>query len=155
MSRQTVARAARSALKAAHFEVQENGAGTYTGSVTLPPNSLLYDVVVYNEVLWAAGTSASLEVGDGDDPDGYYTAVDLKATDLLAQESISFAAQGGVGGAYLTVGTNTHFSDVVYPSGGEITWTVVSQGAGTAGRTHIYVLYFEPDVNVNSLVVTQ
>jgi hypothetical protein len=43
----------------------------------------------------------TLKVGDVADDDGYFTGVDLKATDLLAGESLSFALAGGKAGAYI------------------------------------------------------
>ena len=42
-----------------------------------------------------------MDVGDVADPNGYYAAINLKATDLLAGESISFALAGGKAGAYI------------------------------------------------------
>jgi len=126
----------------------ENGAGTYTADFTLPAGSTLYDIVVTAEALWTAGTSASLEVGNSGDPDGYLTAVDLKATDLLAGESVSIGGglytAGGTAGADAVVGTNTHIVDRYYAAEEIIKATVVSVGAGTAGRTRVDVLYFGP-----------
>jgi hypothetical protein len=117
------------------------GAGTYTGEVVVPAGAWLLDIMVQNVALWTAATSASLEVGDATDPDGFYTAVDLKATDLLANESISFAQQGGVGGAYLPAG---HVLGRYSASERTITATVVTVGAGgTAGRTRVLVQYID------------
>ena len=124
----------------------ENGAGTYTAEFTLPAGSTLYDIVVTAEALWAAGTSASLQVGNAGDPDGFLTAVDLKATDLLAGESISIGGgtdtAGGTAGADATVGTNTHIQDRYYSAESTITATVASVGAGTTGRTRVDILFY-------------
>lgn len=122
----------------------ENGAGTYTADFNLPVGATLLDIIVEAEALWDAATSASLQVGDVGDPDGYLTAVDLKATDLLAGESVSLGSTqvlGGVVGAYGTVGTSTHL-DRNYDSDSArlITATVASVGAGTLGRTKVTVL---------------
>lgn len=76
-------------------------AGTYTGSVTQPAGSQLLDIILYGVALWNSGTSATGIVGDVADPDGYYTGINLSATDLLATESISFALAGGKAGAYI------------------------------------------------------
>ncbi len=78
---------------------EEGAAGTYTGNVTVPKGATILDVVVHAVALWGAGTSATLIVGDVTDPDGFLTAVDLKATDLLADESISQGLTGGKEGA--------------------------------------------------------
>lgn len=126
----------------------EDGAGTYGAEFILPAGSTLYDIIVTAEALWTAATSASLEVGNAGDPDGYLTAVDLKATDLLAGESVSIGGglytAGGTAGADAVVGTNTHIVDRYYSAESTILATVVSVGAGTAGRTRVDVLYFGP-----------
>lgn len=119
----------------------EDGAGTYTGAVSVPAGATILDIIVNGVALWAAGTSASMEVGDGTDPDGYYTAVNLKATDLLAGESISFALAGGKAGAYIA---NSQVSPRYSASARTITGTVVSQGAGTTGRTRMIVIFALP-----------
>ncbi len=120
----------------------ENGAGTYTGAVELPAGATLLDIVVHNDVLWAAATSATMKVGDTDD-DGYYTGVNLKATDLLANESLSFAREGGKGGAYYA-GTGTHWTNRYSAAARTINGIITSVGAGTAGRTRMVVLYVLP-----------
>lgn len=117
----------------------ENGAGTYTGSVELPAGSTLLDIIVHATALWTAATSASLDVGDTD-ADGYYAAVNLKATDLLAGESLSFSHAGGKGGAYFA-GSNTHVTNRYSSTARTITGVVTSVGSGTAGRTRMVVVY--------------
>src|SRR5215216_2360981 len=47
----------------------EAGAGTYTGSVTVPATAVITNVRVWSSVLWAAATSALMDVGDVTDPD--------------------------------------------------------------------------------------
>ena len=74
-------------------------AGTWNGSFQVPAEAVLIDVIVHGNALWTATTSATLIVGDVADDDGIFTAVNLKATDLLAGESISFADNGGKQGA--------------------------------------------------------
>jgi len=87
--------------KVRHF-TETTGAGTYTAAVSLPAGATVLDIIIDGVALWTATTSAELIVGDGTDPDGYYTAVDLKAADLLAGESLSFGKAGGQEGAYVT-----------------------------------------------------
>lgn len=79
----------------------ENGgaAGVYSASFEIPAGAVLIDVIVHGTALWTAGTSATLIVGDATDDDGIYTAVNLKATDLLAGESLSMSQAGGKHGA--------------------------------------------------------
>jgi len=139
----TVAPAGVVSVMAQSARISENGAGTYTATFNLPPKATLLDIVVEAEALWTAGTSAVIDVGDTADPDGYFSAVNLKATDLLAGESVSLGStqvNGGDGAAYVIVGTSTHLSRRYSSAARVITATITSVGAGTAGRTKITVL---------------
>ena len=125
----------------------ENGAGTYTGSVSLPAGATLIDIIVNGVALWTAATSAVLKVGDAADDDGFYTAVDLKATDLLAGESLSLTAPGGQQGAYVVPGATDdayQISKRYSATARVISGIVTSVGAGTAGRTRMLVIYAAP-----------
>lgn len=124
------------------------GAGTYTGSVSIPAGATIVDIIVNGVALWTAATSAVLKVGDAADDDGYFTAVDLKATDLLAGESISFAQAGGKAGAYIA---NSQVSPRYSASARVVSGIVTTVGgSGTAGRTRMTVLWTLP----SSLYVT-
>lgn len=149
-----VAPAAPVSVQAQIARFVEAGAGTYTAEFTLPPKAILLDIVVTGEALWTAATSAALIVGDADDDDGYFVSTDLKATDLLANESIALGGletAGGKLGAYATVGTTTHLTHRAAEEIGagatagagtrKVIAKVVSVGAGTGGRTSITVLY--------------
>ena len=118
----------------------ENGAGTYTGAVVVPAGATILDIIVNGVALWAAGTSATMIVGDTDD-DGFYTGVNLKATDLLAGESLSFSHAGGKAGAYIA---NSQVSPRYSASARTINGIVTSVGAGTTGRTRMLVIYALP-----------
>lgn len=136
-------------LEAAEVTFTETtGAGTYTGSVSLPAGATLVDIIINGVALWAATTSATLIVGDGTDPDGYYTAVNLKATDLLAGESISFALAGGKAGAYIA---NSQVSPRYSASARTITGEVTTVGAaGATGVTRMVVIYVKPTATAAS-----
>lgn len=138
-------------IQAVEVEFTEAGAGTYTGSVKLPPNATLIDILISQRALWAAATSATMIVGDAADDDGYYTGVNLKATDLLADESLSFAQAGGKAGAY-NAGTNTHWNKRTQVTERTITGKVTSVGAGTTGRTKMTVLYALPLGNARQAI---
>ena len=143
----TISPAGPVGIQRASARFVENGAGTYTADFVIPAGSEIYDIVVTAEALWTAATSAALVVGEVADPDGFLASVNLKATDLLAGESISLQStqvRGGNTGAYLTVGTSTHVGPRYSASERTITATVTSVGAGTAGRTRVSVLYFAP-----------
>ena len=119
----------------------ETGAVTYTCSVTVPAGATIIDIIVNGVALWAAATSATMKVGDVADDDGYYTAVNLKATDLLAGESLSFALAGGKAGAYIA---NSQVSPRYSATARTIAGVVTSVGAGTTGRTRMLVIYVAP-----------
>jgi hypothetical protein len=118
---------------------ESTGAGTYTASVLLDAGSTLLDIIVNGVALWTATTSATLIVGDAGNDDGFYAAVDLKATDLLAGESLSFAFAAGKAGAYIA---NSQVSPRYTGNGRTITAKVTTEGAaGDAGRTRVLVVY--------------
>ncbi len=136
----------------------ENGAGTYTGTVVLPANAELINIIVHGEALWTAATSATLIVGDATDDDGYFTAVNLKATDLLAGESIDLYREGGKFGAdvavdYTSVATigASQIKRRLLTAERTMQAKVTSVGAGTAGRTRVTFIYAPR----NETVITQ
>jgi hypothetical protein len=129
-------------VRSAEITIAEAGAaGVYTGTVVIPAGAVLLDIVVNGVALWTAGTAATLIVGDGTDPDGYYTGVNLKATDLLAGESISFALAGGKAGAYIA---NSQVSPRYSATARNIIAEVTTTGTtATAGRTRVTVVYVQ------------
>jgi hypothetical protein len=117
---------------------ETSGAGVWTGSVTLPAGSTLLDIIVNNVALWDSETSADMDVGDAATPSGYFAGIDLKATDLLAGESISF----GLAGAYIA---NSHVSPRYAAAQRVISGIVTKVGTtGTAGRTRMTVVWSLP-----------
>lgn len=141
----TVSPATVVSVQALQARIVENGAGTYTADFKLPINATLVDIIVEARALWAAATSATLIVGDVDDDDGWFTAVNLKATDLLAGQSIrlsgNLATAGGKIGAYGNLDTNTQFSVGSGAAARTVTAKVTSVGAGATGNTVVTVLY--------------
>lgn len=121
---------------------ETSGAGVWTGTVTIPAGATLVNILVSGVALWTSQTSAVLDVGDITDPDGFFTQVDLKATDLLAGESISFDNAGGKAGAYIA---NSQVSPRYYSGADAIKGILTKVGtSGTAGRTRMVVLYLLP-----------
>lgn len=126
----------------------ENGAGTYTGTVVLPAGATIIDILVHADALWTAATSAALIVGDTVDDNGFYDAVDLKATDLLAAESLSLAYPAGQFGAdtvvdYTSVATigASYIKRRQLSTERTMQAKVTSVGAGTAGRTRVTFIF--------------
>jgi hypothetical protein len=122
---------------------QTSAAGTYTSpAVTVPAGGLLLDIKVWSTVLWNAGTSSTMKVGDTDD-DGWFTGIDLQATDLLVGEEINFVQTGGKEGAYLSTSTGKR-SAAYSASARDIVGIITQVGTGTAGRTFMAVVYVLP-----------
>ena len=121
---------------------ETDGAGTYTGSVTIPAGATIHDIVVNGVALWDNAGAVTLKVGDAADDDGYYTAVNLKATDLLAGESISFDLAGGKAGAYIA---NSQVSPRYSATQRVISGIITSASTGgSAGRTRMTVIWSAP-----------
>ena len=114
-------------------------AGTYTAPFNVPAYAVIEDIIVSQITPWNAGTSAALDVGDAADPNGFYAAVNMKATDLVAGESLSFSHAGGKAGAYNS-GTNTHWDARASSSDRVVTASLVTVGTATAGSTLITVV---------------
>lgn len=130
-------------MKAREILFTEAGAaGVYTGSVTIPAGATIHDIIVNGVALWTAGTSATMTVGDAGNASGYFTGVNLKATDLLAGESLSFDQAGGKAGAYIA---NSQVSPRYSASERVIRGVVTTVGTtGNAGRTRMTVVYSQP-----------
>ena len=145
--------------------VEAGAAGVYTGSVSLPAGATLLDIIIYNTVLWTAGTSALMDVGDVADPNGFYNQINLKATDLLAAESISFAFPGGKGGADLdaidvggeggsAASADVHVRRRYLSTARVISGVVTTVGTtATAGRTRMIVLWVAPGAQTTATKV--
>lgn len=131
------------AMKAVEVTFTEtSGAGTYTGSVSVPAGATIQDIIINGVALWNNAGACTLKVGDAADDDGYFTAVDLKATDLLAGESLSFALAGGKAGAYIANSqVSPRYSATARVISGII--TTASTG-GSTGRTRMLVIYSLP-----------
>ncbi len=138
------------------FFTQTAANAVHTGSVTLPPGSTLIDIIVHAAAVWDSGTSAVMKVGDTNDDDGYFTAVNVKATDLTGAQSISFGYTGGKEGAYLDGGEAA--GDHVrrrYLAGNRVISGIITDVnvAGTAGRTRMTVVFSLPTTPVAATVV--
>ena len=123
---------------------------THTGTVEIPAGSTLLNIQCVNTVLWTGGT-ATLIVGDDDDPNGWFEATNLKATDQLVGEVLDISNAenwGGKNGAYLVAATGRKgraeaaYSGVYAASATEVIGVVtVGTPATTAGRTFMTVTY--------------
>ena len=124
-------------------------AGTYEASIKVPAGAYILDVIVAGVVVWNAGTSATLIVGDADDDNLYYTGVNASATDLVAGEILSFGHDGGK----LGVG-NTDDNGLVgsYQAAiRQVTCKMTIVGtAATTGETRIVVIWAKPTDSISS-----
>ena len=127
----------------------ENATNTlHTGTVVIPAGSILHSIQVTSSVLWTGGT-ATMKVGDSVDDDGYFTGVNLKATDLLVGEVLDTRdgdCWGGKEGVYLTSAGRrgavaTNFGTYLEAGTSIIGVVTVGTPATTAGRTFMAVTY--------------
>lgn len=125
--------------------VETANGGTYTGTVVVPVGATVLDVIWRNTALWTASVSASVVVGDGDDPDGYIAATDLKAAPLadVLGARYGFSSKETLGA---TIGVYKGGAGKYCAAQKTITATVttVDAGAGTAGRSRLLVVYATP-----------
>lgn len=120
--------------------VETTGAGTYTATVAIPAGAWLMDLLWLNTALWTAASSATLDVGDDDDPDGMLDGINLKSAPA-ADLAISYRdGDTGVGDDSAAFGPIRY-----YAAAKTITATVVTVGAsGAAGRSRLVVVYATP-----------
>lgn len=132
----------------------EQAGTTLTGTITIPAGAILLDIFFVVTVL-AGGTSASLTIGDADDPDGWFAATDLKATDLLVGEVLSIRNVdnwGGKQGVYLVAAsgrmgrTTAGVDSGIYYGAASTVTAVITQGTpSTTGRYKFGVIYVIPE----------
>lgn len=121
---------------------ETDGAGVYTADVTVPAGATILDIIVNAVALWDNAGNATMDVGDADNPDGYFSAIDVKDTDLLAGESVSFALAGGKAGAYIA---NAQVSPRYAATERVISGIITTDSTGgSAGRTRMTVVYHLP-----------
>lgn len=122
---------------------ETDGAGVYTGSVAVPAGATLIDVIVHAVALWNNAGAVTMKVGiDTVDDDGIYTGVDLKATDLVAAESLSFAKAGGKEGIDITA---THVLRRYLATARVVSGIITAASTGgSTGRTRMIVVYILP-----------
>lgn len=122
---------------------------THTATFTIPAGSTLLDIIVVPQVLWTGGT-ATFTCGDANSANGWFTATNLKATDLILGERLQASNAnnwGGVNGAYLTTAgrfgqQSTNMIGGYCPTAYSVIGVVtVGTPATTAGRTRMYVLW--------------
>ena len=123
---------------------------THTATFSIPAGATLLDIIVVPQVLWTGGT-VSFTCGDAAAATGWFTATNLKATDLILGERLQASNAnnwGGVNGAYLTTAgrfgqqaTNMigGYCPTAYSVIGVVT---VTTPATTVGRTRMTVLYY-------------
>lgn len=133
---------------------EDGSATSYVGSVTLPAGAFLQNIQFVTTVLWN-GTSATLKIGDSVDDDGWFTGVNLKATDLLVGEVLDITNAenwGGKQGAYLVAATGRKGrvtagvdSGIYYGAASNVLFTITpGAGDGSAGRSFGLVTYSVP-----------
>ncbi len=122
-------------------------AGVYTMvPITIPAGATILDIRVTTEVLWNSGTTDVLLLGDTEDPNGFYDAVDLSTGgDLEVNEVLNFdnVTEHAVPGVYLVDATN--LKNVYRAAATEVTAIITTVGTmATTGKTRILVNYAVP-----------
>ncbi len=121
----------------------------HTATFTIPAGSTLLDIIAVPQVLWTGGT-ASFTCGDAAAATGWFTACNLKATDLVLGERLQASNAnnwGGVNGAYLTTDgrfghTATTMIGGYCPTAYSVIAVVtVGTPATTVGRLRVTVLW--------------
>jgi len=104
---------------------------------SIPNGSIVTDLMLHVETAVTSGGSLTLDVGNGDDPNGYLVAVAVAA---LTLNSVHRA--GSTAGALIWDDTNDHYLGVhvADAADGECSQTIVA-AAATAGRYGIYMYY--------------
>ena len=141
----------------------EDGSGTsYTATVEIPAGNIIHDIGFISTVLWD-GTSASLDIGDDNDANGWFASINLKATDLLVGEVLSIASSenwAGKQGVYLVAATGRKGritagvdSGPYYGAASEVIFLVTPGAAdGSAGRSFGWVTYSVPSFTASTNV---
>lgn len=114
-------------------------------SITIPRNTMVLNIRIFGLEVRNSGTSAIMTVGDDNDPDGYFTGVDLKAAvtssgnELTAADLLDFNRYDAAKGAYFASASRwTH--QFWYPDGGEIVAAIADTGTNpTTGEHYVFV----------------
>lgn len=125
---------------------------THTATFNIPAGSTLLDIIVIPIVLWTATTSAGFTCGDAAAATGWFTNINLKATDLVLGERLQASAGtrgwGGAPGAYLDNSTgrfgqqSSNMIGGYCPNAYSVIGVVTVVGPSTTvGRTLMQVLY--------------
>lgn len=130
---------------------------TLTGTVEIPAGAILVDIRVVITALFDDTGAVTMTVGDDDDADGWFTGINMKATDLLVGEVLSAMhgdLWGGKEGAYLAAATGRRGrttagvdSGPYYGAASEVIGVVTTTNQdGSAGRAFMFVTYAVPTV---------
>lgn len=129
------------------------GAGTYTGSLTVPAGAILVEVGVHGIALWNNDAGVNMNVGDAAVTNGMLIVTSLKVGgDLLAGETLAISGgastDGGETGGDVTgnMWTRRYLATERVISG-----VITAAGAnGSTGRTLMYVVYLDPVTTFNA-----
>ncbi len=135
---------------------ETDGAGTYTATVNIPGNSWLLDLKFINTAYWDNAGTAVLKAGDADTDDGWFTGINLKATDLVAgtdQETLDFNNAGGKPGGYIVAATGER-ARMYYATAHVATGIITtSSTGGSLGRTRMLAIFTTPTTPIAATYV--
>lgn len=106
----------------------------------VPVGAIIMDVVAYVETAVTTGASGTLAFGNGDDDDGYMSAI--AAGSLTANAVFNAAGQGS---ALLWDDTNDHMVPIYVADANDgKVQAKIETGALTAGKVRVMVTYLAP-----------
>lgn len=123
------------------------GSGVYTASVSLPGNSWLLDLKFIGTGDWDNAGTAVLKGGDADDLAGWFTGINVKATDLVTgtnAETLDFNNAGGKPGAYIVAATGERARMYYATAHAAIGTITTSSTGGSTGRTRMLAIFTSP-----------
>jgi hypothetical protein len=125
-----------------------SGAGAYSAAVTIPGGCYILDVIAHAVALWNSAGACTLIVGDAVDDDCYLTAVDMKATDIIAAEGLSLSGGTGLAGGKVGADVvNSQWNRRYLATARVITAKITTAAAsGTTGVTRVLILYTDPTI---------
>jgi len=126
---------------------ETSGAGTYTGTITVPAGSFLVEVGVHCIAVWNPSSTVAMDVGDAAVAQGMLIITSLKAAgDLVAGETLAIAGGAGTdGGETGSDVTGSAWTRRYLATERVITGTITAAGTGgSTGRTLMYVVYTDP-----------
>lgn len=124
------------------------GTNLYHCDLNLQAGAILLNIGLAALTVWNGSGAVTADAGNEDDPNGYLAGINLKATDLTANQLIDFNHLGGKQGADLIANAGTdagHIVDAYFAAAHRIRVTITDANSdSTAGSTIVFFEYMLP-----------